>query len=305
MSPAHVRPFSVTLALVLAAALAVATAGCGSKPGTGEVSAREGATLVITRDFGASELREPRVLPLGGNLSAMRQLQSSAEVESSFGGRYVTAIDGVKQDLSDGYDWLFYVDGVESAVGAAAVDLTAGQTVQWDYHRWRDVKTGGAIVGAFPAPLDRDGVALECVPQVTAACVSIKQKLREAKIRINTKGVPLFVGQWSELARRDLEVDLSSDPAGNGAFAAFPGGRKLELAGDDGSVARTLGAQSGLVAAFSRGDSKFWVVTGVDTLGVEAAVAAFNERSLANRFSVAVGDDGVIGLPVSGAGGQE
>ena len=229
----------------------------------------------------------------------MRQLQSAAKVESSFGGRYVTAIEGVKQDQSKGYDWLFYLDGVESDVGAAAVKPTAGQVVQWDYHRWRDVKTGGAIVGAFPLPLKDDGVALECVPQVSSACVTVKQRLRSAGVRLNTKGVPLKIGTWNELARLDLDIDLSSDPAGNGAFAAFPGDREMQLVADDGSVARTLGRDSGLIAAFAEGDSVTWLITGVDTLGVERAAAALNAKQLKNRFAMAVDPGGAIALPLA------
>lgn len=292
------------LALVATAVLCAAVAtGCGSKQGDAEqVSPKEGTTLVVTRDFGAEELLPESVWPVGGGQSALRQLQSATKVESSFGGRYVTSIDGVKQDLSKGYDWLFYLDGVESDVGAAAVKPTGGQVVQWDYHRWRDVKTGGAIVGAFPLPLKADGVALECVPQVSTACLTVKQRLRNAGVRLNTKGVPMKVGTWSELARLDLGVDLSSDPAGNGAFAAFPGDRELQLVADDGSVVRTLGRDSGLIAAFAEGASVQWLITGVDTLGVERAAAELDAKQLKNRFAMAVDPSGAISLPIPAGG---
>ena len=286
------------VSLVLVVAIAITSAGCGSRAAGGDVSASEGATLAVTRDFGATELREPAVLPADGDLSAMRQLQASAEVETSFGGRYVTAIDGVKQDTAKGYEWLFYVDGVESDTGATSVGLSAGQQVQWDYHRWAGVKTGGAIVGAFPEPLKQHGVALECIPNITTACAIVRSRMREARVRFNRKGVALKVGTWSELERRDLGIDLSSDPAGNGAFAAFPGDRTMQLAGDDGNVVRTLGASSGLIAAFAKGGEPLWIVTGVDTLGVEAAARGLEAKTLTHRFTVAFGDSGVTGLPV-------
>lgn len=299
------RPALVAASLALAVAVAISSAGCGSRTAGGDVSASEGATLAVTRDFGATELREPAVLPADGDLSAMRQLQASANVETSFGGRYVTAIDGVKQDTAKGYEWLFYVDGVESDTGATSVELSAGQQVQWDYHRWAGVKPGGAIVGAFPAPLKQRSVALECIPNITTACATVRSKLREARVRFSRKGVAFKVGTWTELARRDLGIDLSSDPAGNGAFAAFPGDRTMQLAGDDGSVAETLGARSGLIAAFAEGSEPLWIVTGVDTLGVEAAAAGLDAKTLNRRFTLAIGANGVTGLPVVTGGTTE
>lgn len=297
-------PGLMSLPVVAAVFCALAAAGCGSKGGeTAKIAPDRGATLIVTRDFGADELLPESVWPVGGGQSAMRQLQSASKVESSFGGRYVTAIEGVKQDQSKGYDWLFYLDGVESDVGAAAVKPTAGQVVQWDYHRWRDVKTGGAIVGAFPRPLKDDGVALVCVPQVSGACATVKQRLRQAGVQLNTNGVPVTVGTWNELARRDLDIDLSSDPAGNGAFAAFTGDRELQLAADDGSVARTLGRESGLIAAFAKGKAVEWLITGVDTLGVERAAAALDPKLLKNRFAIAVDRSGMVALPVAGGDG--
>ncbi|MBI5310108.1 MAG: DUF4430 domain-containing protein [Actinobacteria bacterium] len=294
------RAHGVWISGLLAVALcAAAMAGCGSRPGQTEVAARDGVTLVVTRDFGAKQQRPEIVTEPTKGLTAMRQLESAAKIESSYGGRYVTSIDGVAQDLSEGYDWLFYVDGVESDVGAAAVKPVAGQLVQWDFHRWRDVKTGGAIVGAFPRPLEKDGVALECVPQVSVACTTVRQRLRSSGIRMNTRGLPLRVGTWNELSRLDLDVDLSADPAENGAFAAFPGGREMRLAADDGSAPRALGAGSGLVAAFAEGDSIQWLITGVDTLGVERAAAALDAKQLANRFAVAVDPSGAIALPLT------
>ncbi|MEZ5120823.1 MAG: hypothetical protein R2736_04485 [Solirubrobacterales bacterium] len=66
-----------------------------------------------------------------------------------------------------------------------------------------------------------------------------------------------------------------------------------------GHAVRTLGPGAGLVAATVYEDQPpTWFVTGTDADGVAAAVQAFDEPTLANRFVLAVGDHRGIPLPV-------
>lgn len=129
---------------VLFLLLGLLAAGCGGSGTEGE------ATLWVTRDRGAEVLVEATV-PAG--LTAMQALREQADVETSYGGRFVDAIEGVARDAGERRDWFFFVNGVEADRGAAEYRLRAGDVLWWDYRSW----SAGAmrepvVVGAFPQP---------------------------------------------------------------------------------------------------------------------------------------------------------
>ncbi|HEV7867957.1 MAG TPA: DUF4430 domain-containing protein [Chthoniobacteraceae bacterium] len=264
-------------------------AGCGN-------SSRGDTELRITRDFGQKSITASKTSELRPGATALRQLQLEAKIDTAYSGRFITGINGVKQNTGSGMDWLFYVDGVESNVGAGSWRLRDGEVVQWDYHRWMDVQTGGAIVGAFPRPLTSRGVQIECADGSAAACTKTRAAIDAPTT--GKKRVRVRVGAWLGLASMKDIPNLSEGPAGNGAFAAIEPGR-IDLVDQTGRISRTLGAGSGLVAAFKVGDDLQWVITGVDAAGVERAAGLLNEKTLGGRFAVAVGPDGqTFSLPL-------
>lgn len=296
------RSLNVTAAAVI---VALAVTGCGSRGSDTAVVPGDGATLLITRDFGVVGQSPTRVIPLTKGLTAMRQLQSVAKTESGYGGRYVTSIDGQSQDLSDGLDWLFYVDGVEADVGAAAVRLRAGQVVQWDLHGWRAMQTGKAIVGAFPRPLNTRGVRLICVPVDIAACKTVRSALRTAGVRLggstSSAGTRVIVGTDDQIATVNGVPEIHGSATQNGVFARFGaknGRRFMQVADGNGRAANTLGAGSGLIAAHRRGASLTWLVTGVDAVGVESAAKRLKVEDLRGAFAIAVSGGRSMRLPL-------
>lgn len=288
MPRAAVIGLSVTAVAVLAIAGVLLFAG-GGKDASGDSTA-----LLVTQDFGAETLIPQQSVPLGASPTAMRQIQSAAEVETQYGGRYVQSIDGVEGDGVN--DWLFYVDGVQSDVGAASVTLTEGQLVQWDRHDWQALRTGGAIVGAFPRPLKQRGVAIKCVTAGTDGCDLATARLDSLGVRIVDDGVPVYVGLWRDVATQKLPRKLIGDPVENGVFAA-PGENGLRVINDQGKVARELGDEAGLVAAVGAGGKLAWIVTGTTLQGVEVAAGALQPDRLFGRFAVAVDEGTTIGLP--------
>ena len=118
--------------------------GCGSSNGQGE------ATLWVTRDRGADVLVSTTV-PSG--LTALQALRRAADVDTSYGGRFVDGIEGVESDTSAHRDWFFFVNGVEADRGAAEYRLRNGDVLWWDYRSWRggDMRQP-VVVGAFPQP---------------------------------------------------------------------------------------------------------------------------------------------------------
>src|SRR4051794_33993357 len=153
------RGTAVATALLLAA---LAAAGCGLGPGA-DVGPVE---MAVTREFGAVPVLQ-RTLEAKESDTVMRLLEANAEVETRFGGGFVHSIDGVAEGERGGdpYDWFFYVDGVESPVGAADVALQAGERIWWDYRDWSATNHVPAVVGSWPSPFT-DGVAGKRYPVV-------------------------------------------------------------------------------------------------------------------------------------------
>lgn len=284
-------------AAVLLAACAVIGAGCGSSTDGPSTS------VVVTRDFGASTVSKSEAVPATAGLTVLRQLETGHKVETAYGGRYVKTIDGVSEDGDS--SWLFYVDGIESKVGATSIRLKPSQQVQWDFHPWQLVKGGGAIVGAYPQPLKTRGVQLICEPRSSKACEVAREGLVKSGVVVESKSpVRVIVGPWNYLVGRDGVPDLTSDGDQNGAFAQFSkDGSKLTTVSPDGSNAQTYEKGAGLIAAFAETNDPVWIVTGTDEAGVETAAKLFEdgETKLKNRFAVLADSEGVVPLP-EGAG---
>lgn len=124
-----------------ASAAALLLAGCGGGSGRGD------ATLWVTRDRGAHVLLVAHV-PAG--LTALQGLDREADVDTSYGGRFVDAIEGIAS--RPGHDWFYYVNGIAPGRGAAEYRLHAGDVEWWDYTRWKRPNEFPAVVGAFPEP---------------------------------------------------------------------------------------------------------------------------------------------------------
>lgn len=79
--------------------------------------------------------------------TAMDALTQKCEVETNYGGAYVTTINGLKESSSD--YWYYYINGFLADEGAGAYMLRNGDVEQWDYHAY-GAPFIEATVGAFP-----------------------------------------------------------------------------------------------------------------------------------------------------------
>ena len=105
-------------------ALLLVLAGCGGH-------SEGAATLKVTRDRGQHVLLVGRV-PAG--LTAMQALERKTNVKTSYGGRFVVAIDGLAS--SSHHDWFYWVNGTLADRSAAEVRLQSGDVEWWDYRKW-------------------------------------------------------------------------------------------------------------------------------------------------------------------------
>jgi len=303
--------------LLLAPVLsALALAGCGLGPGEQRDG---GATLRVTRDFGQRPLSGTSVKRVREGQTVMRLLQSKRRVRTRYGGGFVQSIDGLSGRGAGGrHDWFFFINGIESSVGAAEYKLSPGDVVQWDYRDWTATMRVPAIVGAYPEPFleGRDGkrlpVRVECESAASEPCREVKDRLGRAGVKPTgaslgapgTQGVArVIVAPWRRARLVAALEPIERGPAKSGVFARFTGGgRGLDLLDAQGRLVRRAAAGTGLLAAAAPTDKEVaWAVTGVDGRGVAAAARALDPRTLRDAFAVAVTPGGAVKLPL-GAG---
>jgi hypothetical protein len=291
---------------------AVALAGCGLGAGP----TPSAVTLVVSSGFGARVLHRADPLKVQGQETAMSLLQRNYPVATSDGGGFVESVGGLSagQEAGQPVDWFYYVNGVEATKGADAANVHAGDRIWWDRHDWSQTEVVPAVVGSFPEPFlngiegKRLPVRVECAFVAGYACRTVTAHLRALQIAASTTtiapaGAPqtlrVLVAPWAAIASDLGAQSLEHGPRASGVYARFSsGGGELTLLDQAGGSTQTLGAGAGLIAATRRAQQPpVWLVTGTDGDGVERAARAFDERTLADRFAVALGPAGAIALP--------
>ncbi|MDQ2675685.1 MAG: DUF4430 domain-containing protein, partial [Actinomycetota bacterium] len=183
---------SRTLAPVPAAMAAAAIgAGCGLGPGD---STDGEATLTVTRDYGAQELLEATASDPSESETVMRLLDREADIETRYGGGFVQSIEGISGSVSGGrsLDWFFFMNGVESSIGAADTTVSAGDRVWWDYRDWTAAMRVPAVVGSWPEPFLQASAGPERLP-VRVVCAGRKPPCEAAEDALADSGVSAVV----------------------------------------------------------------------------------------------------------------
>jgi hypothetical protein len=291
------RPRRGTAAAIALLGAALAVAGCGLGPGA-DVGSVE---LTVTREFGAVPVLR-RSLEARESDTVMRALEANADVETRFGGGFVHSIEGVAEGEHGGdpYDWFFFVDGVESPVGAADVALKGDERVWWDYRDWSATNHVPAVVGSWPAPFV-DGVAGKSYPVVLecdgggGACATARKALEAEGVKLSSgpaKGaIRMLVGPWGRLREDPAAQLLEAGPGESGIYASFEAGVRYGLIalGEDGEPARRFGPDAGLVGATSRyGGPPVWLVTGGTAAAVREAADGLDAARLRDHYAVAI-----------------
>jgi hypothetical protein len=302
-----------TAALVLCA---TAAAGCGIGPGDDQGDVE----LTITRDYGERVLLQERD-SINESDTVLRVLDRNAEITTRYGGGFVQSIDGVAGGTSGGRrsDWFFYVNGIESSVGAAEYDLSAADRIWWDHRDWTAAMRVPAVVGSWPEPFVHGfggkawATAVVCAAN-SATCARVSNMLQAVgaqlegvdSVQIGGPSAPpgtmaVVVGTWPRIRSNSDARLLGQDADRSGVFARFVGDKRplLELENQRGEPAGSIGKGGGLVAALRPGDGPpTWVLTGTDRKGVSAAANLLGD-ALQNHYAVATQPGaGPIGVPV-------
>ena len=244
---------ALLLLLVLGA---TAAAGCGLGAGDSQDG---GATVTVTRDFGARELGTGSVDPIPGGETVMRMLQRDFDVETRYGGGFVQEINGIAGGRENGrpVDWFYYVNGILADDGAAAHKVAAGDRVWWDHHDWSATQDVRAVVGAFPEPFvsgvdgKRLPVRIDCADDAAKVCDEVADRLadegvksgRSARGGLRRRGRAADQGRAvGRAAPRRRGAPARGGPARLGRLREARAGRALDRAarprGQDGADAR-------------------------------------------------------------------
>jgi hypothetical protein len=297
---------AVALALLFAA---LAAAGCGLGPGKG----LNDAELTVTRDYGTVPVLHRQLGDLNESDTVMRALEDSAEITTRYGGGFVQSIEGLEAEESGdrSLDWFFYVNGVESTVGAADYPLHGGESIWWDYRDWGAAMRVPAVVGSWPQPF-LDGyegearpVAVDCLGGGTA-CAEVDERLEAAGVSVPSRppsgAIRVLVGPWSRVRQEPAAAQIEDGLQASGVFAEFHRvGDSFRLTGLDqaGEDATEFGPDAGLVAATRRYEAPpVWLVTGASGAGVRAAAGLLDEEDLRDHYAVAVDGERETALPL-------
>ncbi len=288
--------FARALALVFAVTM---LAGCGSSA----TETSEDISLTVTREFGVRALVDKAVrrAPVEGGLVGV--LQSLTYQCSSECGRP----RGTKQSV--------FVNGILADKPLGDLDVHGGDRVWLDWHEAGAAREITAVVGSFPEPFlhgvdgKRLPVRVECDDPRAGACAAVAEKLVSLGVVAGRSiigrsaadmTVRILVAPWKRLRGREFEADSIDDgPRASGVFARFDASaQRLLVLRSDGTVARTLGAGTGLIAATRAKDRQpVWFVTGTDDAGVDAAARALDESVLSDRFALAISRDLPVAVP--------
>ena len=288
-------------------ALTAALAGCGLSPN----SASRHVTLAVTRDFGHTLVTSGQAAAPSGDETALDLLRAGAQVRTAPSGQ-IESIDGIAN--AAGASWSYWVNGQRPSTAPGSYRLTAGDTVQFDYHGGTSPQ---AIVGAYPNPFlqglngKRSPVDVECESDSSSACQTVRNRLSSAGIVAGGSAfgaggsgidsVRVIVGRWAALRSLATFLDLERGPAKSGIYASLDPSGRLSLYGPGGNRLRAAPPGSGLIAAVEpRGQGYIWAVTGADDAGVSRAAEALDSKTLARAFAVVATPAGVLRLPVSG-----
>jgi hypothetical protein len=301
--------------------------GRGTAVGLGPGAEVGAVELTVTREFGAVPVLE-RSVEASESDTVMRVLEGSAEIATRYGGGYVRSIEGTAETERGGdpYDWFFFVNGVESPIGAAEYELRGGERIWWDYRDWIASNHVPAVVGSWPAPLvggyEGEGhpVALVCAGG-GPACARVRAALRREGVELaeeaGGRAIRVLVGPWARLREDPAAALLEAGPEESGVYAEFePGGGgdagggtggagagyslvALDVAGEP---ARELGPGAGLLAATRRYEAPpTWLVTGGSAAAVSAAAELLGREHLRDRYAVAAAGGEELALPLGAA----
>ena len=282
-------------------------------------------TVVVTRDFGKKLILE-KDFKLETAASAMEALQAATEVETKYGGGFVSSISGIGSEYggedNKKKDWFFYINGIASKMGAGDYILRSGDIEHWDFRNWSYQQFVPAIIGDYPQPF-LSGCKTGIVPTVIVYEELFVREAESLSGNLGETGVSLISAirdnQLSEDVKQESHLIIIAKPENSliselnnvykklGYYAYLEPGKILTLDAA-GNVHNEYGLGSGLIQATQNpwnpngvgaGESVVWMITGTDMQGVKNAAKALvnNQEELRFAFAAVVSEGEIIKIP--------
>jgi hypothetical protein len=283
----------VRLAL-LAVACIVLTA-CGASQTQPLAQDAPGVAVEVTIDWGARELANGEGRP-GTVIAATRSVVS---LQTSYGGRYVDAIADQRGNGRE--DWVFWVNGIESAVGGADLKVQPGDAIWWDRHRWEGRVHVPAVIGSWPRPLTRGiagpTVGVSADPPLATA---LRAAGADVTIPAATTGPRAVVDGAAELLERDPGWRRAMADPGTSGLTAWIGqdGVYVWDAGRNRPVMvpTAVAVVVATTDGFSASDPPIFAVVGVTAAAARAAAQMIVQQPdlLRRTASICLDPEGVV-----------
>jgi hypothetical protein len=283
------------VAVAVSVTLGTLAAGCGehlthSPPPAGTPA----VALVITETYGSRVLYSGRA---AAGQTIMAALSRAVRLDTTYGGRYVQAINGIAGSLATQHDWLFFVNGVESPVGASDVTLRVSDRVWWDYRAWG----GGylhvaAVVGAWPEPFLHANASASRRVSADAPFATLLAR-HGARITTTTAAYRVLVGADASLRRRDPDwAAAEAAPQTHGLTVWISNGQVRVWDAATQTPRIVVSARSVIAAYSTRGGGVGVAVAGITTAAAAAAAAALARDAtiVAHRYAVALDGSGRV-----------
>ncbi|SDI72931.1 DUF4430 domain-containing protein [Natribacillus halophilus] len=125
---------------VLVGVLATALGGCGNEDTTepqenGTDEDLHEATITLTENGGEETIEENTVEFTDGE-SLMDVMEENFEITTEDDDEFISGINGIESEESEGYFWTYTVNDEEIFEGAADYELDPEDDVQFDYAQW-------------------------------------------------------------------------------------------------------------------------------------------------------------------------
>ena len=315
--------WSITILFCGCPAESLSPQGQHDSAATGETISQ--ATLVVTKSFGKEILVE-RTIKIEPNTNAMNALQMIADVDTRYGGGFVSSINSVSSryegEKQNKADWFLYINGIASNVGAKDYVLQDGDIEHWDFRDWSYYQFIPAVIGDFPQPF-LGGYRGKVKPTIIVYEERLKNCARSLATRLEELGIhevsAVIYDQLSEGARgqcnlillgkqdNKLVSELNSAHNKLGFYAYFHQG-KLVVLDAEGKVTSEYGASTGLIQATQNlwnpkgtgaSENVVWMISGTDADGVQEAVGALinHYEDLRYAYAAVISKGKIIRVP--------
>ena len=311
------KKLTLPIALILLATLQIS--GCATETATGTEESVN-VRVVVTRDFGQQILLDQELdIPTGS--PAMTALEQVAEVETSHGGGFVTAINGLGSENS--LDWFIYFNGMQSNIGALDYTMRDGDVQIWDYHDWSYRMFTPAVIGYYPEPF-LHGYSGKLRPAVIVyedEYYEEANSLRDTLLNLGASDVSIVATRdLSDSAQKSANLILIGTIDSNELLSELNGawdrlgffvhceGNKILLYDSEGGTTSECSSGCGVIQATQNPwnpkgtgvcENVAWMISGTDDAGVRSAVdILINHYDIVEHaFAVVVANSSVIKVP--------